>query len=204
MGFRLARDSRLVLVPELGLLAVASLASMAFPALAYLAYGVFLFFVFSLYFFRDPERRITEHKNAVLSPVDGKVLSVEGSRITIFLSPFDVHVSRAPVAGRVSRIKYFPGKFLPAFLKGAGENERELMEFEGRLGKIVVIRIAGILARRIVTWVKPGDAVSAGDRVGMIRFGSRCEIALPKRLRVTVSRGMQLYGGITVIARRSA
>lgn len=198
----LAKDSHEVLVPELAVLALVSLASLAFPLLKFLAYALLMFFIFSLYFFRDPERRITKAKNAVLSPVDGKVLWVEGNRMAIFLSPFDVHVSRAPVDDRVTKIKYIPGKFLPAFLKGAGGNERELMEFGSGLGKIVVIRIAGILARRICTWVRAGQLVSAGERVGMIRFGSRCEIVLPKRLKITVSKGMQLYGGISIVAKR--
>ncbi len=198
----LAKDSNKVLVPELAVLVLVSLASLAFPLLKFLAYALLLFFAFSIYFFRDPERRVNRSKNAVLSPVDGKVLWVEKNRMAIFLSPFDVHVSRAPVDGRVTKIKYIPGRFLPAFLKGAGGNERELMEFDSRLGKIVVIRIAGILARRIVTWVRAGHLVSAGERIGMIRFGSRCEIVLPKRLKVTVSEGRQLYGGITVIARK--
>lgn len=198
----LAKDSNKVLMPELLALGLVALVSLAFPLLKFLAYALLLFFVFSLYFFRDPERKISKAKNAILSPVDGKVLWVEKNRMAIFLSPFDVHVSRAPVDGRVTKVKYIPGKFLPAFLKGAGGNERELMEFDSRLGKIVVIRIAGILARRIVTWVRAGHLVSAGERIGMIRFGSRCEIVLPKRLKITVFKGRQLYGGITVIARK--
>jgi len=201
---RLAKDSKVVLVPELVILVMLYIVSFAFPVLDILFYAVLVFFFFSLYFFRDPERRITKTKGVVLSPVDGKVLWVEGNRMAIFLSPFDVHVSRAPVDGAVKRIKYIEGKFLPAFLKGAGENEREVMEFDSRFGKIVVIRIAGILARRIVTWVKAGQHVSAGERVGMIRFGSRTEIVLPKGLKVAVSKGVQLYGGITVIAKKTS
>lgn len=166
--------------------------------------GMFLttFAAFTIFFFRDPERAITK-TDGILSPADGRVIVSEPGRLRIFLSPFDVHVNRAPISGKVKRIQYRPGKFMPAFMGDISENECEDMVFDSRLGQVKIVRQAGIFARRITTLVKEGHGVKAGDRLGMIRFGSSCEIFLPKGFEPAVGVGDRAVGGITVIAEPS-
>lgn len=166
---------------------------------------------FVLYFFRDPERAVNEARGAIVSPADGRVLSVDVveldqkrlTRITIFLSLFDVHVNRSPIAGTITSVEYRPGKFHPAHGDPASrENEQNEVVVEGEGTRVVFRQIAGILARRIEFWKKQGDTLTRGERVGMIRFGSRVEVFLEAHYRVHVKPGQHAEGGTTVLAVR--
>jgi len=167
---------------------------------------------FFLFFFRDPDRAHNAPAQAVLSPADGRVM-VAGAptgesippgtwrQITIFLSPMDVHVNRIPVSGRVTRVKYHPGRFLPAYRADAGdlnEHTEVTIDHDGQL--VVVRQIVGILARRIVCRAKEGDIVKAGGRFGVMKFGSRMDIFLPVESTVHTHVGAKVVGGVTVIA----
>ncbi|HKW89507.1 MAG TPA: phosphatidylserine decarboxylase family protein [Candidatus Acidoferrales bacterium] len=165
---------------------------------------------FILYFFRDPERRIPADPDAVVSPADGRVVEIvdepsgsrPGKRVSIFLSIFNVHVNRAPVAGRISRLEYKSGRFMAAWEgKASAENEQNLIAIQTPRGEMAFKQIAGWVARRIVFWKHQGDEVAAGERVGMIRFGSRVDVWLPEEAQILVQRGQKVAGGSTVIAR---
>jgi phosphatidylserine decarboxylase len=159
-------------------------------------------------FFRDPERAIPVVANGVLSPADGRVISVEDAvdpfvgpakRVAIFLSPLDVHVNRAPIGGVVAEVLYTPGAFKPAYDAAADVNERCAVRLQGEHARVTVVQIAGIVARRIVCRVGAGDKLAAGERYGMIRFGSRTDCYMPRGSEVTVRPGEQVRGGQTVI-----
>lgn len=166
--------------------------------------------LFVLYFFRDPERTIPTEPGAVVSPADGHVVDIveesrsgrAGKRISIFLSIFDVHVNRAPIAGRVSGMDYHRGRFMAAWKERAsGANEQNVITIATPGGEIVFKQIAGLVARRILCWAKIGDEVKLGQRIGMIRFGSRTDIWLPANAEILVERGQHVAGGATQIAR---
>jgi phosphatidylserine decarboxylase len=166
--------------------------------------------LFVLYFFRDPERQIPSDPEAVVSPADGRVVEIvnepngsrPGKRVSIFLSIFDVHVNRAPVAGRISRLEYKPGRFMAAWEgKASAENEQNLIAIQTPRGEMTFKQIAGWIARRIIFWKRQGDEVAAGERVGMIRFGSRVDVWLPEGAEVLVRRGQKVAGGSTVLGR---
>jgi len=159
-------------------------------------------------FFRDPERAIPVVANGVLSPADGRVISIEDAvdpfvgasvRVAIFLSPLDVHVNRTPIAGVITDAIYTPGAFKPAYDKDADVNERCAVRIQGEHARVTVVQIAGVVARRIVCRVGPGDKLAAGERFGMIRFGSRTDCYMPRGTEVTVRAGEQVRGGQTVI-----
>lgn len=169
--------------------------------------------VFCVWFFRNPERAIPSAEGAIVSAADGRVLSVvpvedpewlqgPATRIAIFLSIFDVHVNRTPIVGKVRAVKYEKGKFLNASLDKAGEhNERNTVCLEDGEGRRVAFRqIAGLIARRIVCYLHPGDVVRRGQIMGLIRFGSRVEILVPRDARVVVKKGDRVHGGSTVVA----
>jgi phosphatidylserine decarboxylase len=171
----------------------------------FLALGLFV-----VYFFRDPRRQIPNAPDAVVSPADGRVVEIvdealgerAGKRISIFLSIFDVHVNRAPVSGRVSRIDYHAGRFLAAWKEKASEsNEQNAITIATPAGEIRMKQIAGWVARRILCWTRIGDEVRIGQRIGMIRFGSRTDIWLPAEAEILVQRGQHVAGGATQIAR---
>jgi len=163
----------------------------------------------SLGFFRDPERVSPALANAVLSPADGRVTGVDqtedpfvgpATRVSIFLSPLDVHVNRAPISGIVVDTAYTPGKFLAAYDPKAGEvNERCVIRLQGETARVTVVQIAGIAARRIVCRVGAGDKIEAGERIGMIRFGSRTDCYMPRSTDVLVRVGDRVTGGVTVL-----
>jgi phosphatidylserine decarboxylase len=163
----------------------------------------------SLGFFRDPERTIPAVTHGVLAPADGRVTSVEDAvdpfvgqsrRVSIFLSPLDVHINRAPIAGLVSDIVYTPGRFVAAYDPTAGEvNERCAVRIQGDAARVTVVQVAGVVARRIVCRVGPGDKLEAGERFGMIRFGSRTDCYMPKGTDVRVKVGDRVIGGVTVV-----
>ena len=165
-------------------------------------------------FFRDPERPPPEDPALVYSAADGVVAEVEhgvaepwlpggsGTRVSVFLTLADVHVNRSPVAGRLTRSEELGGGFAPAFLRSAQENRRNRLELEGDRHRVVVVQVAGLLARTITNWIGRGDRLAAGQRVGIIHFGSRTDVLLPHGAAdVLVSRGTRVRGGITPIAR---
>jgi len=171
----------------------------------------FLLSLFFVFFFRDPERKAPTGDNFVLSSADGKVILIKpfenqdfvgkkGTRVSVFMSVFDVHVNRAPVSGKIKYFKYNPGKFHPAFKdKASSENEQTELGLENERGKIILKQIAGIIARRIVCKVKPGDSVRAGQRFGMIKFGSRVDLFLPENVEIKVELNQKVKAGETII-----
>lgn len=171
--------------------------------------------VWICYFFRDPERVTPVREGLVVSPADGRVCLVGPAvppaelglgdmplpRVCIFMNVFDVHVNRAPLAGRVTRIAYRPGKFLSADLDKASEdNERSGMVLETSIGALGVVQIAGLVARRIVSFVREGDSLATGERFGLIRFGSRVDVYFPAGTRPAVAEGQRAVAGETVLA----
>jgi phosphatidylserine decarboxylase len=163
----------------------------------------------SLGFFRDPERTAPDVAHAVLSPADGRVTGVDEAvdpfvgpsvRVSIFLSPLDVHVNRAPIAGIVANTAYTRGRFVAAYDPQAGDvNERCALHLQGDTARVTVVQIAGIAARRIVCRVGPGDKLEAGERFGLIRFGSRTDCYMPHGTDVKVEVGDRVRGGLTII-----
>ena len=167
---------------------------------------------FFLFFFRDPDRTVTAPEMAVVSPADGRVMVAGSSttqgfppeqwkQLSIFLSPMDVHVNRMPVSGRVLSVKYHPGRFLPAYRADAGElNEYTEVTLDHGGRTVVVRQIVGVLARRIVCRVKEGAVVRAGDRFGVMKFGSRMDIFLPADTTIQTKVGDKVVGGLTILA----
>ncbi|MCK8678797.1 MULTISPECIES: phosphatidylserine decarboxylase [Streptomyces] len=157
-----------------------------------------------LWFFRDPEREIAQGR--VISPADGVVQSImpwkDGrTRVAIFMSPLNVHVNRAPLAGTVTSVEHIPGGFVPAFNKESENNERVVWHFDTELGDIEMVQIAGAVARRIVPYIPQGTKVEQGERIGLIRFGSRVDIYLPEGVEVDVEVGQTTTAGVTRIDR---
>jgi phosphatidylserine decarboxylase len=177
----------------------------------YVAAAVLVFlalFVFS--FFRDPERVIPTESGAVVSPGDGRVVVVTeeenagrpGKRVSIFLAVWNVHVNRSPAAGTIAKIEYRPGKFLAAMRERASlENEQNVFTLSTDAGEIVFKQIAGLIARRVVSWKKPGEKVARGERIGLVRFGSRVDLWVPKEAEILVKVGENVKGGSSVLAR---
>lgn len=183
-------------------------------AVAYLARPAFgiPFFVlagFFLWFFRDPEREIPKGAHAV-SPADGKVVMIrkEGdlTRVAVFMSPIDVHVNRSPIAGKITKVEYKPGKFLVASKDEASlENEQNLITVEGKDGvRITFAQIAGLVARRVICDKKPGDEVAMGDRIGLIQFSSRVDILFGQEWEIGVKPGDRVSAGSSILARRKS
>jgi phosphatidylserine decarboxylase len=163
--------------------------------------------VFCLWFFRDPDRAIPTGDVAV-SPADGKVVLIkrkpEFTRVCIFLNVFDVHVNRSPISGKVVDVQYKPGKFLVASKEEAStENEMNTITVDGHGTVVTFSQIAGLIARRIVCYKKPGDFVTAGERVGLIKFGSRVDITFGPEWKIEVSEGQRVSAGSSIIARLS-
>ena len=195
------------------LLTVAILGWLIYIPLVYCAVGLFLF---CFYFFRNPDRDYTsdliKDPHGIVCPADGKIVDIVQDlenakeyhkKISIFLSPLDVHVNWIPVAGTIKKIDYVPGKFMFAFLPKSSElNEHNDIIIENKNGaKILVRQIAGTVARRIVCWAKQGDHVSAGQKFGMIKFSSRIDLFLPASSVITVHKGQKVKGGQTIIGR---
>ncbi|WP_406385104.1 phosphatidylserine decarboxylase [Streptomyces sp. NBC_01618] len=203
-GVRLARGASPWLLPTVATAALSLArarksgrwAAVAVPTTA-LAAGM-------LWFFRDPEREIAQGR--VISPADGVVQSImpwkDGrTRVAIFMSPLNVHVNRAPLAGTVASVEHVPGGFVPAFNKESENNERVVWHFDTELGDIEMVQIAGAVARRIVPYIPQGTKVEQGERIGLIRFGSRVDIYLPEGIDVAVEVGQATTAGVTRIDR---
>jgi phosphatidylserine decarboxylase len=201
-----------ILVPLLAGLAAGSLYLFRpAPALLALACVLLLLAAFMAYFFRDPRRAVPEEAGLVVSPADGKVTRIEKlagggadspTVVSIFLSPFDVHVNRAPIAGEVIDVTYTKGRFIAATSDNASlVNEQNALTIKGERMTVVCKQIAGVLARRIVCWKRPGDSLGLGERFGLIKFGSRTDLVLPREVEVTVQVGQRVSGGVTAIGR---
>lgn len=172
--------------------------------------------VWCYYFFRDPKRAVPLNTGLLVSPADGVVSLIERAvppaelgmgpealvRVSVFMSVFNCHVNRAPIAGRVTAVAYRPGKFFNASLdKASEENERNALAIEMADGrKVAVVQIAGLVARRIVCWTEPGQSLRTGERFGLIRFGSRLDVYLPDGVHPQVALGQTMVGGESVIA----
>jgi phosphatidylserine decarboxylase len=165
-------------------------------------------------FFRDPERFPPADNSLIVAPADGKVVSVAqvgrdgifsdaNTRVSIFLSPFDVHINRTPIAGEITDVHYQPGQFLAAYKDEASRNNEQnaLRIVDGSGRKVGVVQVAGVLARRIVCRVKKGDKLGRGERFGLIMFGSRTDLYLPKDCIVDVAEGQRVTGGETIVGR---
>ncbi len=188
----------------------------ALTGLAWLFWPLMLLLFWSIYFFRDPPRGVPQEEGILIAPADGLVqMVVEAvppaelglgdqplTRVSIFLSVFDVHINRAPCAGTVEVVAYRPGKFLNAAAdKASDENERSAIALRLADGRLIgCVQIAGWVARRIVTYIKPGQHIVAGERFGHIRFGSRTDLYLPSGARLLVAAGQRMIGGETVMA----
>lgn len=160
--------------------------------------------VFTLNFFRDPERNAPDHHGVLVSPADGKVIRADTGRVSIFMNVFNVHVCRSPVAGRVTSVDHVPGRFLAAMKAEASDhNERTAIVVQPPVGEPVrFVLVAGLIARRIVCRVSEGRELFAGERVGIIRFGSRVDLDLPAGTMTAVRVGDRVVAGETVVARR--
>ena len=210
----MAKDGWSFVLPfaTLAILSFAAAFKSGRPWLWFLSFFLLFLTLFFVYFFRDPERKILSGENFILSPADGKIVVVEsakeplflksqGQKISIFLSPLDVHINRIPASGKVDYLSYLPGKFLAAYKdKASTDNEQTAIGITSPNGKILFKQIAGVLARRIVCRLKPGQEVQAGEKFGMIRFGSRVDIFLPEGLELKVQKGDKVVGGETVLA----
>lgn len=164
---------------------------------------------FVAYFFRDPQRTPPSGDDLILSPADGRVVVIEPlnekeTLLSIFLSVFDVHVNRAPIAGRVIGVEYREGRFMVANDKRASvENEQNVVTIENSHVRVVFKQIAGLIARRIVFWKQLGSSVSGGEKVGLIKFGSRVDVIMPRSVTLSVKVGDHVEGGLTIIGRIS-
>lgn len=178
-------------------------------------FGVFLvllgLFVFS--FFRDPDRVVPNEPGLIVAPADGRVVVVKdepesgrpGKRISIFLAIWNVHVNRAPADGKITQLDYKPGKFLAAWDENASlQNEQNVFRQTTDFGDILYKQIAGWVARRVVSWKKPGDQVERGERIGLVRFGSRVDLWLPVEAEMVVKVGDNVKGGSSIVARMPA
>jgi phosphatidylserine decarboxylase len=199
-GMLVVRDAYKFFVPvfALGILA-------ALIHLSYLSAFFFIIAAFICFFFRNPERRIPEEKNLVVSPADGKIVKISPlnngeQAISIFLNIFNVHVNRSPIAGEVLQVEYKRGKFKAAFDDEASQvNEQNIITIAGQDIRIVVRQIAGLIARRVVCWKKPGNSLQRGELIGLIRFGSRVDIVLPGHMKILVKVGDKVKGGSSII-----
>jgi phosphatidylserine decarboxylase len=200
----MVKDGLKFLLPPLVMAAIA--ASVGWYAVAA---ACFLLGAAIAYFFRDPERASPADPDTVLSPADGRVMAIvdepfeneRGQRISIFLAVWNVHVNRAPMAGTVERVEYRRGKFHVASRAVASvANEQNIIHLRTDRGTIVFKQIAGLIARRVVCWKSPGDRLAAGERIGLIRFGSRMDVWLPCGAKILVKRGDHVAGGVSVLA----
>lgn len=176
-------------------------ASFVAAALAFVLLAAFM-----AYFFRDPRRTIPGEADVIVSAADGRVTRVEenenGKFVSVFLSPIDVHINRAPIAGRITKVEYVRGKKNPATSNQASLiNERNSLTIEGEKMTVVCTQIAGIVARRIVCWSKQGDDLELGEKFGLIKFSSRTDLLMPNAVEVLVEVGDRVVGGETIIGR---
>lgn len=195
------------------------IASVILTLIVYYFFGLtiavipFVLTIFFMYFFRNPSRSMPYDPNILYSPADGTVMAIEdiyddeylnepATKVTVFLSVFNVHVNRSPIDGEIKYQRYTCGQFVPAYKKSASfENERHAIGLDNGRMRILVIQVAGLLARRIVSWVTVGHQMQQGECYGMIKFGSSTELIVPKNVEITVKKGDTVVGGVTVMGR---
>lgn len=163
------------------------------------------------FFFRDPPRTIPSEAKAIVSPADGRVIKIASlttpeskkmMMVSIFLSLLDVHINRSPIRGKIVKVHHQPGRFYPAFKEKASKtNERNIIVISNKVTTITLHQVAGILARRTVLWKKEGDSILKGEKIGMIRFGSRVDMWLPPEVKIMVHPGQKVKGGSSIIGR---
>ncbi len=158
--------------------------------------------IFFIVFFRDPERTPKGDENDAVSPADGRVISINDRKLCIFMNIHNVHVNRAPLGGTVLEIDYEPGGYIPAFNKDSDVNERNHVIINTEYGNLELTQIAGVLTRRIVSYISEGSVVKRGERIGMIRFGSRVDVIIPEVYAYSVDVGERVKAGETIIARK--
>lgn len=169
-----------------------------------------MFLLFTLYFFRDPERDVKQNPKHILSPGDGVIVEIKevdddfvgpATKITMFLSPFNVHINRVPITGKIVSVNYKYGAFKAAFAEDASEvNEQSIVTMQNEQIKVKFSQIAGVVARRIINYLREGDEISQGDRYGMIKFGSRMDMTIPRSANIVVELKEAVRGGLTVLA----
>ncbi len=198
------RDAYRFLIPILLLAAVSAMyAFWLTPVFVLVA-------AFVAYFFRNPARAVPSGANLVVSPADGKVVRIAplaasateaaGTAVSIFLNIFNVHVTRSPIGGRLTNLEYVRGQFKAAYDdEASGVNEQNVLTIEGERVQVVVKQIAGLIARRVICWKRPGESLNRGELFGLIRFGSRVDVLLPASVRVLVSEGDRVKGGSSII-----
>lgn len=179
------------------------------PTLMVIFWVFFFFFAFTVYFFRDPERQIPSQPNAIIAPADGKIIAIkevddefvgEGWQISTFMSPFNVHVNRIPFDGSIAQINYQRGKFWSAFKTQASlENEQNRIALQNGAVRLVFTQVAGAFARRIVCYLKVGDEVKKGTRFGMIIFGSRVDLIVPRQTTLKIQIGQRVRAGESIV-----
>lgn len=193
-------DAFRFIIPVLVLCILAAMLGLPFIAL--------LFFVVAVcigLFFRNPRRAVPDIPGCIVSPADGRVIQISSSpdgdqTIGIFMSVFNVHVNRSPIRGQLESLEYRRGKFKPAYADEAPSvNEQNTLTIAGEGMKVVVRQIAGVIARRVVCWKRPGDSLRRGERIGLIRFGSRVDVVLPREVNVKVHVGDRVRGGSSII-----
>lgn len=162
----------------------------------------FLLTIFFIVFFRDPKRTPSGDEDDAVSPADGRVISIKDRKLCIFMNIHNVHVNRAPLGGTVMEIDYKPGGFIPAFNKDSDVNERNHVIINTEYGNLELTQIAGVLTRRIVSYISEGNVVKRGERIGMIRFGSRVDVIIPEVYIYSVDVGDKVLAGETIIARK--
>ncbi len=168
---------------------------------------------FICYFFRNPQRAIPSRAGVIVSPADGKVIQIRkltnpegapgGHSIAIFLNILDVHVNRSPIEGRIEKTEYQRGRFLAAYKKDAAHNEQNILWIRGETMAVTVRQIAGFVARRVVCWKKSGESLERGEKIGLIRFGSRVEVEMPEQVRLLIQVGDRVQGGSSIIGEYS-
>ncbi|AAM03569.1 TPA: phosphatidylserine decarboxylase [Methanosarcina acetivorans] len=182
------------------LFAILSWATDSLPFLNHAAHMGMALTFFMVIFFRDPERKVEISDAYMISPADGTVIDIRDRKICIFMFLQNVHVNRAPISGKIREITYKKGGYLPAFCKDSERNERNEFIIHSKYGDVEVTQIAGTIARRIVTYSNVNDSVEQGQRIGMIRFGSRVDVTIPHDFDITVCKGERVLAGKTVIA----
>ena len=200
----MAKDAFYFLIPIIAAAVSAFALGWAEAGFAVAGLGLFV-----AWFFRDPYRQIPADPGLIVSPADGRIVRIEregeNTRISIFLSIFNVHINRAPIAGRIEAVRYQKGRFLAAFNDlASAENEQNTLTIQGEHIRVECSQIAGLVARRIVCRVRPGDRIERGDRFGLIRFGSRADLVLPPSVEVNVRIGDRIRGGSSIIGRLHA
>lgn len=209
----MAREGLILVLPFLFLAIIFSGIAYFYPFLILLVISVIFWAgtFFLIYFFRDPERTIPGDELAIVSPADGKVLSIEETveneflnervqKISIFMSPLNVHINRIPISGKVDYFRYMKGKFFAAYKpESSAQNEQTIIGITHPKVKVLFKQISGVLARRIICYLKIGDSAQKGRRFGLIKFGSRVEMFLPLKIKVHVVNNQQVVGGETII-----